>query len=167
MWYKDLDENMYLKKTKLISMLSSNKQVSDMHRFRYATVNRYKDTIDCYGSFNGKMIKKEKALKDYMFSVVIQPAQDWNFFDEKIVDCFASMAIPIFYGCSNIGKYFNADGIIMIDETTNLDELFLKCTKEYYDNHIEAVKDNYQRSLKYQCFEDLFYETYSKELEQL
>lgn len=167
MWIKNLDENAYNKKTKLVSMLASDKQVCYMHKFRYKTAHKYKNKIDCFGSFDGKFEKKENALRDYMFTVVVECTTDKNYFSEKIIDCFATMTIPIWYGCENIGDYFNADGIIMFNNKSNLDGIINKCTEEYYQEHIEAIKDNYNRALQYQCFEDTFYEMYGKELEQL
>lgn len=167
MWVKKLDPDAYKKKTKLVSMLASNKQVCDMHKFRYETAHRYQDKIDCYGSFKGKQENKETALRDYMYSVVIECTTDRNYFSEKIIDCLATMTIPIWYGCENIGDYFNIDGIITFDNNSNLDDIISKCTKEYYIEHLEAIKDNYNRALQYKCFEDTFYEMYNEELEQL
>lgn len=167
MWIKELDNKAYEKKNKLISMLASDKQVSDMHKQRYKIAHSLKDKIDCYGSFNGNHDEKETALRDYMFSITVECALDKNWFSEKIIDCFATMTIPIWYGCENIGDYFNLDGIIIFNNKSNLDDILSKCTKEYYLDHLEAIIDNYNRALKYQCFEDTFYEMYGKELEQL
>ncbi len=167
MWIKELDQDAYKKKSKLVSMLASDKRVIYMHKQRYKIAHSLKDKIDCYGSFNGNHAEKETALRDYMFSITVECALDKNWFSEKIIDCFATMTIPIWYGCENIGDYFNLDGIVIFNNKSNLDEIINKCTKEYYDDHIEAIKDNYNRALKYQCFEDTLYEMYGKELEQL
>ena len=167
MWIKELDQDTYKKKSKLVSMLASDKQVIYMHKQRYKIAHSLKDKIDCYGSFNGNHAEKETALRDYMFSITVECALDKNWFSEKIIDCFATMTIPIWYGCDNIGEYFNIDGIIMFNNKSNLDQIISKCTEEYYNANIEAIIDNYNRALKYQCFEDTLYEMYSKELEQL
>ena len=52
------------------------------------------------------VLKIKKSLRDYMYSVVIECTTDKNYFSEKIIDCFATMTIPIWYGCDNIGELF-------------------------------------------------------------
>jgi hypothetical protein len=38
-----------------------------------------------------------------------------NMFSEKIIDCFKTKTIPIYYGCQNIHKYFNPKGILQFN----------------------------------------------------
>jgi hypothetical protein len=52
-----------------------------------------------------------------------------NMFTEKITDCFMTGTIPIYYGISNIGDYFNTDGIIILDDNFKLDTISCHTTK--------------------------------------
>jgi len=52
---------------------------------------------------------------DCMFHLAIENCQEINYFTEKIIDCFVTHTIPIYYGCSNIDKWFDTRGIIRVN----------------------------------------------------
>ena len=88
-----------------------------------------------------------------MFSVTIENDSYKTYWSEKILDCFACGTIPIYYGSPDIGDYFNIDGIIILTDDFNVDQL----TPELYYSKMEAVKDNYNRVLNYDVIEDIIY----------
>jgi hypothetical protein len=94
-----------------------------------------------------------------MFSVAIENASYETYFTEKIQDCFATGTIPIYYGSPDIGKFFNTDGIILLNEDFDISMLTLEL---YYDK-LEAVKDNLERVLSFPVNEDYIYQTYLKD----
>ena len=47
------------------------------------------------------------------------PQVKYYYFNEKIIDCFFSGTIPIYWGTKNISKYFDENGIIFFP---NIDE---------------------------------------------
>ena len=51
-----------------------------------------------------------------MFSIAIENASYETYFTEKLLDCFATGTIPVYYGAPDIGDYFNKDGIIDLSE---------------------------------------------------
>ena len=86
-----------------------------------------------------------------------------SYFTEKLHDCFLTGTIPIYLGPPNIGDFYNIDGIIVIENDNgnvsfNSDIL----SKEYYYEHIDAVKDNYERALLSTSCEDFMYLNYFK-----
>ena len=72
-----------------------------------------------------------------------------NYFTEKILDCFATYTIPIYYGCPNIGDFFNIDGIIVFDTVDDLINKVNHLTEEDYYSRKNAMKDNYDRENLY------------------
>ena len=89
--------------------------------------------------------------------------QNTYYFTEKIIDCFISMTLPIYIGARKIGDFFNKDGIIElnVEDLNHIDVILAHCTKEEYESRLEAIKDNYFRSLKYlnannRLYEELF-----------
>ena len=74
---------------------------------------------------------------------------------EKILDCFLTGTIPIYYGAPDIGDHFNMDGIININD-------FEKISTDLYISKLDAVKDNYERALKMEVLEDYIWENYLK-----
>jgi len=141
-------------KTKLVSMISSNKGWTNGHKQRLKYVEKFKNNVDLYGRGFKEIEKKEEALKDYMFSITIENDKYETYWSEKILDCFACGTIPVYYGSPDIGKTFDENGIIKLDD--NFDLNFL--TQKLYNSKIENVKNNFNKCLKYNTIEDLIFQ---------
>ena len=90
-----------------------------------------------------------------MFSVAIENAKYDDYFTEKILDCFASGTIPIYYGTDNISNYFNSNGIIKLK-----DLIFDDLTPDLYYSKMEFVKENFEKVLEMEVLEDYIYKNY-------
>ena len=145
-------------KTKLVSMIASNKRMCEGHVRRLQFVDKFRDKLDFYGRGFNEISCKEDGLKDYMFSVGIENAVYDTYFTEKLTDCFACGTIPIFYGCKGVTEYFNEDGIIFLDDNFDLSML----TKDLYYSRMDAIKDNFERSINFPVAEDYLYLNYFK-----
>jgi hypothetical protein len=119
--------------------------------------------IDFYGRNINPIDYKLKGLKDYMFSVVVENTKKDYYFTEKLIDCFMTGTIPIYWGCPSIGDFFNLKGIIVFDNLLELKDKLKLCTESYYLDNMDAVIDNHNRAYKYLITEDYIYEN-SKEL---
>jgi len=143
-------------KTKLISMITSNKALTPNHKLRNALAVAWADNLDLYGRGYKEIETKEEGLQDYMFSIAIENDCYETYFTEKITDCFATGTIPVYLGAPDIGDHFNAEGIIYASEIKDLSDL----TAELYESKLDAVKDNLTRSLDYDVLEDWIYKNY-------
>ena len=47
-----------------------------------------------------------------MFSIAIENSRNGCYFTEKILDCFTTRTVPIYWGCPDIGDYFDMNVII-------------------------------------------------------
>lgn len=97
----------------------------------------------------GSDLSEKYIMFNNEFHVVIENTAIRNMFTEKLLDCFQTKTIPIFYGCSNIGDFFNVEGMYLVK---NVDDIINTCnilTSETYEKKIEAIEDNYQRSMNY------------------
>ena len=54
-----------------------------------------------------RIVEKGEMLKPYHFSICIENTEYSDYFTEKILDCFASGVIPIYWGTKNVQKYSN------------------------------------------------------------
>ena len=133
-------------KTKLVSMISSNKAMIPGHKETWSSLKSSKIKLICMVVDSNDISCKEEGLKDYMFSIAVENAVYDTYFTEKLTDCFATGTIPIFYGCRGVTEYFNEDGIIFLDDDFDVSTL----TEELYYSKMDAIKDNYQRSLGFQ-----------------
>jgi len=145
-------------KTKLVSMVTSNKNLTPLHALRNELAIKWKDSLDLFGRGYKEIDKKEEGVVPYMFSIAIENDCYETYFTEKITDCFATGTIPVYLGTPDIGDHFNSDGIITLSNDFELSQL----TPELYESKKEAVKDNFERSLEYDVLEDWIYTHYLK-----
>ena len=145
-------------KTKLCSMISSNKQMIPGHDFRLGWAKKLDGKVDFFGRGINPFEKKEEVLCDYMFSVTMENSQYETYWTEKILDCFATGTVPIYWGAPDIGDYFNMDGIILLTDSFDPSQL----SPELYLSKEDAIIDNFNRTLKYNVVEDLIWEKFLK-----
>lgn len=143
-------------KTKLVSMICSNKLMCSGHQHRLNWAQKLQEQVDFYGRGFNEIQSKEEGLKDYMFSIAIENSSYESYFTEKIQDCFATGTIPIYYGSPDIGKFFNPDGIICLTDDFDVSSL----TAELYYAKLDAVKENLEIIQNFPINEDYIYKTY-------
>ena len=161
------------KKTKLISMVSSDKEMCPLHKERKRIARKYKDKIDVYGTIDGgEFTDPIDTLEPYMYSVVIENYIDDIWFTEKLLNCFATKTIPIYYGARDIRQLFDYNAIIVCDSLEMLEENIEwvlnnpEDAKELYSDLITqlALDENYEYSKQYENFDEWLYRTYEKEI---
>ena len=165
LWYKYLNAEAYMTKTKNISIVSSDKVICDLHKVRIAFAHKCKNSnlADTYGTFDGgSNIDIADSLTDYRYSIAIENYVSGYFFTEKITNCFASMTVPIYIGANKIDTFFNPNGIIQIKPTDldNLEKILKRCTEKDYEDRREAIIDNYNRVIEYMNMDDYLYKHY-------
>lgn len=162
-WIFENDQKIY-EKTKLLSMISSSKNSTNGHRIRHEVMNKFKNKMDLYGRQYKPIVNKLEGLKDYMFSIAIENTKKDYYFTEKLIDCFSTGTIPIYWGCPSIGNFFDEKGIITFDTVNDLENIINNLSYEQYESMIEGIKNNFEISKKYLISEDYIYENYLKNL---
>ena len=141
------------KKKFKVSFLTSSKAWTSGHIFRQEIYNRLPDVVGQVPISKFKsppwIPDKRAILDEYQFTITPQNASLNNWFDDKIIDSLVAKTIPLFWGCPNIEKYFNMDGIIHFKAYEELLAGLSKLTPEYYQQHYAAVQDNFERAMKY------------------
>lgn len=146
-WISQQNCKLY-QKTKLISIVASNKNYAPGHRLRHSLISRLgENSVDLFGSGYNEFPHTDEGrlmpFKDYMFSIVIENSRMNNYFTDKIVDCFAVGTIPLYWGAPNIGNYFDVNGILNFDSIEDCLKLLNTCTEEYYNGFIEVITKNF------------------------
>jgi hypothetical protein len=96
-----------------------------------------------------------------------------NMFTEKLIDCFKTKTVPIYYGCQNIEKYFNPLGIIQFNTIEEFKDIMNTLTPDTYDAMLPYVEENYERSKiywqknVYQRIEDIVTERFFEPEQQI
>jgi hypothetical protein len=146
-------------KNKLCSMVSSTKQMCDLHRFRLNIVKSLNTSIvDVFG-IDG-WVPIYTTLENYMFSIVVENFQDDLYFTEKLLNCFATGTIPIYFGAKNIGDKFNLNGIIQFGSVEELNRVISTISDRLYYEKLESIKDNFNRCKEFLSIEDYIYKNY-------
>lgn len=141
-------------KSKNCSMILSDKKWVEGHIFRHniaSLIQSLELNIDLYGNSYCKFTNKIETLKDYRFSIVIENCKKDYYFSEKLIDCFLTGNVPIYWGCPSIHKFFNTKGMIIIDETNYIKKIKL-LNENIYNHMLPHIKDNFEKALKYSSF---------------
>ena len=118
------------KKTKLMSIMVSQKTGAPGHYYRHQLVEEILKTdlpIDIWGRgsnmhgndarLKGSFTKYE-PYDDYQFHIAIENFQTNHYFSEKIITPLLLETTPIYLGCKNIDQYFDGQ---LVNLTGNLD----------------------------------------------
>ena len=80
------------------------------------------------------------------YHIAIECASEDYYFSEKLIDCFQTKTVPIYWGCEGIGKYFNTDGMIIVGD---IDEMIYKVNSLKpgdYEKMACPIEENYELS---------------------
>lgn len=156
-WVPEADWSLCHTKTRELTMIYSAKRFLPGHGIRHRAAEVL-GPVRCFGSGTGRPISyQERAavLASSKFSVVIENSRARNFFTEKLLDCFAVGTIPIYWGCPNIGDFFNINGIIGFEKAADLPGILADL--DYAEHEFEAAaRDNFERMKQYEVTEDYF-----------
>jgi hypothetical protein len=93
-----------------------------------------------------------------MFSITIENVKKDYYFTEKLIDCFMTGTIPIYYGCPSIDKFFDINGVIVFNKLGDLNNILHNLNKDYYNSKSEIIESNFEAAKKYLISEDWIYE---------
>ena len=95
---------------------------------------------------------KKILFNNFSYNLCIEDYSQNNYFSEKIINCFQTMTVPIYWGCPNIGDFFDLNGIIFLN-TNNIDEIIKIINSidldNFYNNNIESINNNFKLSNQY------------------
>ena len=104
-------------------------------------------------------------MRDYAFSLTIENTKKDLYFTEKLIDCFMTGTVPIYWGCPSIVGFFNTDGMIIFDDIKELKNILDGISLEQYIMMKDAIEDNFERAKEYLIAEDFIYKNYLEKYE--
>jgi hypothetical protein len=93
-------------------------------------------------------------LFESMFSIIVENDYQPHYFTEKIVDALRSYTVPIYFGAPNIGRYFDARGMLLPSSLDEMVAMINRLRPEDYWSRLPAVQSNYELSRPYWGFVD-------------
>lgn len=148
------------RKRKDVSMIVSKKQWCSGHKFRHQIASRIKhhQILDMWGEAFKPMPQGAKilSLAEYRYSVTVENSKDKNYFTEKLIDCFRTGTVPVYWGSDSISEHFNMDGIIYFSTMSELEKAMESLTEENYNKRLPAIKENFELAKNWTSMDDTF-----------
>jgi hypothetical protein len=146
-------------KDRNVSIIASAQRKTGGHRLRHSLIARAGATaFDVWGGGYRPIDHKITALGGYRFSVVIENSRpDGWYFTEKLLDCFATYTIPIYWGCPRVGTFFDTAGMILATtEDALLNEARRVASRgaALYESMLPAMRVNHDRAREVAVAED-------------
>jgi hypothetical protein len=149
-------------KNKLISMVISSKNYTEGHILRHNLKEKIRGMVDLLGDgVNGSYSPKIDSCKNYLFQVVVENSKYEYYFTEKIIDCFLTGVIPIYWGSSKVIELFDSNGIITFNSEDELLEIVSNLNSKTYYDKINSVMNNFETAKEYTYSEDWIFNKYN------
>jgi hypothetical protein len=122
----DLKDGNQIKKTKILSTITSGLNTDKGHRLRLEFIQRLEElkNFDFYGrhhsshkAYRGSLpsLKKDAALLKYKYTFAAENSWEHGYFTEKIVDAILCECLPFYWGCPDLEQYLDPQSFIRID----------------------------------------------------
>lgn len=117
--------------------------------FRWFFSNQYEEDNIPIPAGGLKLGDDKSAVFRSQFHVAIENCRMPDYFTEKVMDCFMTKTVPIYWGCTNVADYFNPGGIITCKSLGALVKACNNITPDTYSRMQAAIDENYERAQKY------------------
>lgn len=150
-------------KSSVCSMLVGAKKATYGHRIRHDVARAVDGLgVDFFGvrgqPTNYSITTKQRVLSGYAFSIVGEACRTRNLFTEILLDCFALGTIPVFWGCPNVGEFFEARGVLSFETPAQAADIARELSMGLYQQLLPYAKDNLAAAADYAVAEDWMYE---------
>lgn len=143
-----------------VSFIRGNKRMAPGHTLRHEIFDRKNEIVvpNCFyastdvSSASTMIQSKIDTHKPAMFSLTIENTNHLNYFTEKISDCMILRTIPIYWGCPNIGTFYNQEGIVQVENANDAIKKINKLTPEFYYERKDVIEENWQKALQYRHY---------------
>ena len=164
-WIRPEDRQMF-RKSKNVSIIASHARGTEGQKMRHEAIARFPE-IDSYGPgyrvLPDKPGHKIDGLRDYKFQFAFESCSRNSFFTEKLIDCFATGTVPLYWGCPDIGRFFNTDGFFFVRDWSDVFEAMLTVgDEEEYTNRLPAIQDNFERAKQFYLVEGWIHDMLTK-----
>jgi len=154
-WISDSQAKIY-EKSKLLSHIASDKRWCRGHNLRHLIGEAIKKNFnaDFWGSAYKRFDDKREPLQEYCFSITVMNASHKHYFTETLIDTFRCGTVPIFWGCENVGEYFNKKGILQFNTGPQLVSILNDLSFEKYMEMMPYIKENFEIAKRFVNVDD-------------
>lgn len=130
-------------KAKMVSLIASNKNTTEGHRLRHQIVDWVRTAgqdVDVMGRGYTPFEQKSDGLAPYRYSVIIENVREPGYFTEKLIDAILCETVPIYWGCPNIGDFFDTSAMILCDGAEDIQKAVQAASEQDYAARLPALK---------------------------
>ena len=104
-------------KPRKLSWITSNRTDTAGHVKRLKVIEQLRQLpdLDLYGRGYNPIEDKWDGLAPYRYSIAYENFSNANYWTEKLMDCFLSWTMPIYYGCTDLERFFPKRSFVRID----------------------------------------------------
>lgn len=99
----------------------------------------------------------KEPLFDSQFHIAIENTS-MSCFTEKLIDCFQTRVIPIYYGPNDgqrgVSNFFNTKGMFIVNNVSEIIDVCNSLNENTYNSLIDAVEENYNLSMDYRDMDE-------------
>ena len=157
--YEDFLSMNHVEKTKLISVVSSNKSMCEGHRQRLAFVEKLKkhfgDKLDVFGRGINDFSDKWEVLSPYKYHIAIENQQQDYYITEKLMDPYIAFCYPFYFGAPNVRDIYPHNSLVTIDiynAERSIAIIEETINQDTYAQKIPFIKEARQRTLNEENF---------------
>ena len=134
-------------KPKLLSVISSNKVVTDDHRQRLRFVEKLKsafgDQIDVFGRGIRDMQDKADAIWNYKYHIALENDHSEYYMSEKLLDGFLGWSFPFYSGSTYADRVFPKGSFARIDmyePARSIETIQSILQSSSYERNLESIR---------------------------
>lgn len=155
--YDQLVSESVPQKTRALSWVTSSKATYRGHRSRLDFLAKLKQCaeLDLFGYGFEPIEDKWDALAPYRYSIAVENHRNSWYWTEKIADCFLAWTMPIYFGCTQITRFFPAKALVQVDISDPLapDRVREVAASDLWERNLDAIEYSRQLVLqRYQFF---------------
>jgi hypothetical protein len=141
-----------LTKHRMCSLIASKKAKQTGHKMRHEVAKWIRETekdVEIMGRGYRPFAEKAEGLAPFRYSIVIENSRESNYFTEKLIDAMLCGTIPIYWGCPNIGEFFDTNGIILCQSLGDIQAAVQRLSLADFDARQSAASANRVRAVSY------------------
>jgi hypothetical protein len=148
-WIKEHDRKIH-EKSRNVSIIASAKKNMAGQKLRHKIIRKYGDRIDAIvGSGYKALEDKVEGLAPFRYSIVVENCRRNYYFSEKLIDCFMTGTVPIYWGCPSIGLFFDRTGIMAFQTVSELKNILNRIGPEDYERRMSAIARNFETAKRF------------------
>lgn len=145
----DLSDHKIWDKTELCSFIASNKNWTVGHQLRQHIRAILPSNIPQFGKGYKEIKEKSEALNKFAYSITVENIQRDTYYTEKIIDCFLTGTIPIYWGTKKVNNFFDENGIIHFNTVEELQTIIQNISLDDYNSKMKSIRNNFEEAKKY------------------